>query len=604
MSGTDPSLDPEWRVGGPTGSNALADMTTTLKASEIVIPRVPAHLESRLLTTEAGWAWGTEPSFSPFSAYFYFNRNSPELAALFHPDHDDLWMWAHRGHGMNSYGAGLIARIGPIVIFQQTAYGGVFMDSAKAHADLNAANRAWNETLTSVEGLVGPPRVAVLWSDYRGSASISVSPEVLADNDSVDFDNAGGNSPFDGWQVLVSGDLADLGSLLAQHIVKDELAVSIAASHLFALVASKLETSPSDDATTNTPRGISHEAEESEQSPDTGDEEISTDHLEQRPGLINRVRTSIGSATYGPQLGDWSVSLDPRSATFLIQRTEPARAPRGAEDFDRGGDLQIRGWKTKSKNKDELGEVYVQQVQFSLESLCSYSDVRWISDEVLHGWEGMLIRARELSRTETITTKGKDLFDWDASRKPRELPLDMNAGQMASPNAPTDSPEEPERVVLSVDDLVESILAIGKAPSSALRDYFKERVSLLRLELGAATGELGHAEWLFNESVFNDSFGDPFTDQRVLEIPGLEAPAWLGGPYHELHDRIADLVDRADQLQTEIGKLRHAWLRSALVRAEPALEFRQTTEQRLQQRGLGPQPAPPIVEFLYDEDDW
>ena len=109
---------------------------------------------------------------------------------------------------------------------------------------------------------------------------------------------------------------------------------------------------------------------------------------------------------------------------------------------------------------------------------------------------------------------------------------------------------------------------------------------------------------LFSESVFNGLCGDPFADHRVIEVPGPEAPAWLVQPQWEMQDQITDLWERSAHLRTEIASLRRAWLRAVLIGAEPALEYRRTTERRLQQRGLGPRPEPPVVQSYWDPDDY
>ena len=209
MNEADSSRDPEWRVDGPTGSDALNDMVATLSDSKIVVPRVPLRVEEQLLATTDGWAWGTQPSVAPMAAYLSFDWDSQKLAELLHPSHDDFWMWAHRGHGANSFGAGLWARVGPIAIFQQTGFGGAYMDYDNALDRLNAANLAWNETLDAAELMEGPPRVAVLWSDYRGYADILLSPEATKEmpEELQDFclrDEMGVSDgwPLEGWRVF------------------------------------------------------------------------------------------------------------------------------------------------------------------------------------------------------------------------------------------------------------------------------------------------------------------------------------------------------------------------------------------------------------------
>ena len=430
MNEADSSRDPEWRVDGPTGSDALNDMVATLSDSKIVVPRVPLRVEEQLLATTDGWAWGTQPSVAPMAAYLGFDWDSQKLAELLHPSHDDFWMWAHRGHGANSYGAGLFARVGPIVIFQQTLFGGAFMDPAMALDRLNAANRAWNETLDAVEFMEGPPRVAVLWSDYRQYAHILLSPEVTGRFDSPDPSGLGDYWPLEGW--------ADLAPDGGTYTMIDP-AVAVAVKHLFKLEESCRDSSAGDAASAGAP---------SQDGP----------------------REAAGSSKPDPS----EESADPHT--------------------------------------------------------------------------------------------------------------------------------EAEDVLLSVDDLVKSVLELGTANFSALRENLSERVSLLRLELGAVDGELSGFGSLFSEDLFNGVCGDPFTDHRVIYLPGLEAPRFLAEPTNEMGDRIDDLRWRSEDLRDEIASLRREWLRAVLIQAEPALEHRRTTERRLQQRGLGPRPRPPVERAEWE--DW
>ena len=136
-----------------------------------------------------------------------------------------------------------------------------------------------------------------------------------------------------------------------------------------------------------------------------------------------------------------------------------------------------------------------------------------------------------------------------------------------------------------------------------MSEYLSERVSLLRLELGAVDGWLAYNE-LFNERLFNGEYGDPLTEQRVIYVPGLEVPGFLAKPTNEMRDRIDDLRWRSEDLRDEIASLRREWLRAVLIEAEPALEHRRTTERRLQQRGLGPRPRPFFDEEQANREYW
>jgi len=143
---------------------------------------------------------------------------------------------------------------------------------------------------------------------------------------------------------------------------------------------------------------------------------------ESGPGLISRVRTALHSARFGPQLGNWSMSFDPDTDMFTVQRTGVTRRPRGARSLNESGKLEIDGWEQRSENAKLGRATYVGQVRFTLEDLCSYNDVRLVSDEVLHGWQHLVTAARTSGTTETVITGDNNLFDHDAARPPREAP--------------------------------------------------------------------------------------------------------------------------------------------------------------------------------------
>src|SRR3954454_853318 len=104
----------EWDTSDATGVDAYTKMVTTLTMSGIVTPPVPAHLVSTMRAVD--WAWGTTPDIQPFAAYF---DAYDVLDTCLDPGFGDFWMYAHRGHGINSYGIGMIARLGGLQVLQQ-----------------------------------------------------------------------------------------------------------------------------------------------------------------------------------------------------------------------------------------------------------------------------------------------------------------------------------------------------------------------------------------------------------------------------------------------------------------------------------------------------
>jgi hypothetical protein len=74
-------------------------------------------------------------------------------------------LFGHRGYGINSYGLGLVARLGAVMVAQQFGWGGHLSGSSSA---VNRGTTAWNETFPAVLPLLDEQlRVVVLFSNYR-----------------------------------------------------------------------------------------------------------------------------------------------------------------------------------------------------------------------------------------------------------------------------------------------------------------------------------------------------------------------------------------------------------------------------------------------------
>ena len=152
----------------------------------------------------------------------------------------------------------------------------------------------------------------------------------------------------------------------------------------------------------------------------TDDPESSSSNSD--PGLISRVRTAIHAMKYRSQPGNWSITFDPSTDMFTVQRTDSTSKPSNATRFDESGKLEITGWARPSEEDRAGRETYVEHIRFSLESLCSHSDVRWVSDEVLHGWETLVVEAKNSNVVKTLNTGDNNLFTHNAARPPRQRP--------------------------------------------------------------------------------------------------------------------------------------------------------------------------------------
>ena len=184
---SDDEPNSDWLV--PDGT-AVADLVSKMSEANIDIPLLPPWAPDTLRCTKSpGWAWGTDPTLDPFEVYFFgdwepFIRNGRQ----------DFWMFGHRGHGSNSYGMGLISKIGNVLIAQQHGWGGVYMDPVTTTESVSKGVQAWNSTLRSLrhlydlqEPVSDDVKYALLYSDYRGIAEILLKNEAEEDDPADPF---------------------------------------------------------------------------------------------------------------------------------------------------------------------------------------------------------------------------------------------------------------------------------------------------------------------------------------------------------------------------------------------------------------------------------
>jgi len=158
------------------------------------------------------------------------------------------------------------------------------------------------------------------------------------------------------------------------------------------------------------------------------------------------------------------------------------------------------------------------------------------------------------------------------------------------PNTPVDA-DRSDRVI-GIAELVDAVMELTHhTHNDRRRDYLTERVKIIAMELGAVH-DLGLFPALLSPTAFSDDyFGSPIPPLfKALVLPGLEAPKELAEPYWEVQERAASLAQAMWKLRDEILDLRREWLTSTLLNIEPALEYRTTTEARLQARGLPSRP--------------
>lgn len=124
------------------------------------------------------WSWRSHTDVDPWWCYFGAGEGIGPESTRLDTVEGDFFLFAHRGHGANSFGLGLVARLGRLLIDQQVGWGGAFMDSAAATSAVNRATEVWNERLPRLlrlsDGDTDDAYVHVRYSDYRGGRRVDV----------------------------------------------------------------------------------------------------------------------------------------------------------------------------------------------------------------------------------------------------------------------------------------------------------------------------------------------------------------------------------------------------------------------------------------------
>jgi hypothetical protein len=171
---------------GPTGADAGGTITRiaeTFRAADLVAPPIPARFEPSLREL-APW-WFATNDVSP-AAMYLFERDF--LLTLLTGQLDDFVAVSHAGHGANSYALSYFLVDGPLALFLQNAWGGVYTDA-------EVAASAWRLLVSQVERLLqaaqsaaavnagaAEERLVVVNSDFRGGGSWALCRTPLAEH--------------------------------------------------------------------------------------------------------------------------------------------------------------------------------------------------------------------------------------------------------------------------------------------------------------------------------------------------------------------------------------------------------------------------------------
>ena len=146
-------------------------------------PPIPSRFELSLQTL--GPWWFATNDVSPAAMYLF---ETDFLLTLLTGQLDEFVAVSHAGHGANSYALSYFLLDGPLALFLQTAWGGVYTDAEKAAS-------AWRFLVSQVERLIRAAqsptgvnarglheRLLVVNSDFRGGGTWGVYQDPLGED--------------------------------------------------------------------------------------------------------------------------------------------------------------------------------------------------------------------------------------------------------------------------------------------------------------------------------------------------------------------------------------------------------------------------------------
>jgi hypothetical protein len=157
---------------GDTADAPMTRIAETFREAGLAAPPIPSRFESSLQAL--GPWWFATNDVSPPAMYLF---ETDFLLTLLTDQLEDFVAVSHAGHGANSYALSYFLVDGPLVLFLQTAWGGVYKDA-------EAAASAWRLLVSHVERLIqaarsstgvnaggAEERLVVVNSDFRGGGS-------------------------------------------------------------------------------------------------------------------------------------------------------------------------------------------------------------------------------------------------------------------------------------------------------------------------------------------------------------------------------------------------------------------------------------------------
>jgi hypothetical protein len=134
-----------WTGRRPEGG--IEEMRRVFREARLGTPPVPAVMGS-LVEKRAPWAYATR-DIDPMGMYMFRDYLHEVLSGPV----EDYMAVSHAGHGANSYAVSYHLVMGPLAVFAQTGWGGVYMDAEKSAADVTAMLSRCGDLLDAVQEL-------------------------------------------------------------------------------------------------------------------------------------------------------------------------------------------------------------------------------------------------------------------------------------------------------------------------------------------------------------------------------------------------------------------------------------------------------------------
>lgn len=144
------------------------DLVATLIKAQLALPPVPVPFQPDLKRRDE-WVWSTRP-IDPMDMYLFRRYVDEALASPV----DDYLAISHAGHGVNSYGLNYHLVYGPLALFTQNGWGGVYTDPVESQARVAATFRlaadliASSKSHRSADHERSRVQLVVAFSDFRG----------------------------------------------------------------------------------------------------------------------------------------------------------------------------------------------------------------------------------------------------------------------------------------------------------------------------------------------------------------------------------------------------------------------------------------------------